>query len=215
MSEHICGEDCTCPTPLAPERKHYSDCPTVNDPRAGPDQCLCPPPPPPTPQSGRVSEVHVVSEQIGAFVMEHLAERGFVISRWAWEQVTCGTRWVRRPNGDVVSLSWLSSLRPGDEELDPWECPCGIASTVELDRPPNPYQHATWRLLQVPRTDRWVRHELALFFGVDDEELVHEQQRLLDYVRQVNELDRQRRSLALDLARGEPRDEPTAATDAP
>lgn len=176
MAEHICGEDCIC---MAPRR-------------------------PGTSQLDRAHELTPTSSQIGAFVMEHLAERGYVIARWGWDQQPCSIRWVREPGGRLVRLSSSSSLREGDEELDPFDCTCGLLMTVLLGQPPCPYPHGKWRLSQFSRSDGWINDELALFFGLDPAAMEAERRALLAYIR-----------LLSDQTTGERHDEPARAPEAP
>lgn len=145
---------------------------------------------PPTPNLDAAIIVRQTSERVGEFVMEWLAQQGIVLAQRMWQQYACPKRWARLGrNGQLVELSWLSSLRPGDVELDPWDCPCGVEMTVLLDRPPNPYPHATWKLIQIHRSDAWIRDQLARFFGLDPDEMHREQQALLDWLRATHDLE--------------------------
>lgn len=144
-----------------------------------------------------------MSEQIGDFVMWHLAERGYMLSRWMWEQLPCSERWGWDADHKLIRLSWLSG-RGEDADVDPFDCPCGVVVAPHKDRPPNPYPHGKWSLVMFSRTDGWMREELARFFGIDYEELGREQGRLLDYLRVQH-----------DTPRGAPRDEHAAAPGAP
>lgn len=141
---------------------------------------------PPTPNLDAALKVTETSEQIGTFVMEYLAEQGIVLAQWMWEQLPCYKRWVRSPDGKIGWLSDLSALPDGDVELDPFDCPC-VPPPPEPSRPPHPYKHARWSLVQFHRSDSWINDELARFFGLDPAEMERERTKLLEWVRQRND----------------------------
>lgn len=130
---------------------------------------------PPTPQLDRMLEIQPVSEQIGQFVAEFLADQGYILARWQTIREPC---WRRRK----VARSLFGD--EGDETVeytaDPYACDCPPAEGFETP-------HTRQKLVTIARSDRWVNDQLARFFGLDPAELERERARLLDWVRQRQE----------------------------
>jgi hypothetical protein len=156
---------------------------------------------PPTPQLDRALSIRSLSETIGEFVMEHLAGQGIVLARWMWEQRPCPEHWGFNRDGRLTPMNWLERGRWDEVEIDVWDCPCGLEMTVRHYPPPNPYPHARWELIQLDRSDGWMRDQLARFFGLDPDVMHDEQMRLLEYLRAVHAREHDKRIAALEEIR--------------
>ncbi|HVQ45152.1 MAG TPA: hypothetical protein VMT30_09460 [Candidatus Saccharimonadia bacterium] len=151
---------------------------------------------PATPQLDRALAVRDVSEQIGQFVMEHLAAQGIVLARWMWEQLPCTKTWGQKADGTYVEIKPFSRYavdangeigraRYDEVEIDVFECPCPMQAR-EGGRPEHTYQHARWSLIQFYKSDSWINDELARFFGLDPSEMERERKALLASLSQHN-----------------------------